>query len=477
MLEETLSSTKYSPAEAALTLKSFVEIELAAGGASTEARFFRLFSMLCDRVFGVISPKNKFQHEVGGWLSRHVRWERPSMSLSDPHHQQRRSGSSSSSSSSSSGSIRMDPVVRLLGAPGANQQASSGDGRLHPLTLIEAYAKEAEHRPNVRYPFPFQALPKATQDAWIFLIEAALGGAPAPDKAPSENSARLLGSLFRVRPLEQTQLKIHQQNKMQKKDNRRPLQLSPMYNSPKSPSGASTSKGKELPPNIMLSMLEYYLLIFIRYPLAAPPPPPKQPQPTSRGVHHHSIRRSEPYGDSVYYQLFQEYVSYYIPVNVPQGHSNGFPSLQRPSELFLRIIISLWFEGQNRLPITSKAMKIIHERRPSVEMDLNMSYDLAKAGYVKPPYQITRCLHKLIIRAVSDGAILDLAQDIHGGFRGPRPEMLCLSPTMTILQQPFYNYVRNAFRHGSIHARQSPFYAALNDWLMWLEPWNTKYGE
>jgi hypothetical protein len=473
MLEETMSSTTRSPAEVALTLLSFVEVELAAGGASAEKRFFNLFSVLCDRVFGPLSQQGDFKHEFGGWLGRYQKWERPNTSVtSSSSHRLHRPASSIKSS------VKTDPVVKLLGAQAASTN-SSKEQQQHALSLIEAFAKEAEHRPNLRYHFPLKGLPKSTQDAWMALIEAAIGGAAPSDIPPSENSSRLLGSLLRVKPLEQNQLRIYHQSKAQKKDQRRPLQLSPMSYSPKSaPTPLTPIKDKENPPKILLSMLEYYLVVFVRYPLASPPPQ-KQPQPA---VLHRSgavvpARRAEPYGETVYYQLFQDYVNYYIPASPPQGHSNGFPSLQRPSELFLRFIIELWLEGQNQLAQTSKAIKAVEERRPGTTFDLNLSYDLVKGKYEPPPYQLPRCLHKLVARAASDGAILDLVQDVHGGFRGANPEILCLNPAMTILQVPFYNYIRNTFRHASIHAKQSPFYSALNDWLMWLEPWNTRHSK
>jgi hypothetical protein len=510
MLEEALSSTTYSPAEAALTFISFLEVELAAGGAAAESRFFKLFSMLCDRVFGVLSKEQQqqqqgngngngngnFKHQIGGWLSRHAKWERPNTSLpsQNGYTPQYRIPHRNNQSSSSSNNNRSDPVVKLLGARAiTNNTAASKDQQQQqqqqPLTLIEAFAKEAEHRPNVRYPFPFEAFPKSTQETWIALIDAALGGAPASlENPPSENLTRLLGSLFRVKPLEQVSLRQHQQAKAQQKDNRRPLQLSPMQfqaRSPMSPlavQGLTPTKEKDSHPMISLSMLEYFLVIFIRYPLAPPPsePQPVQSKTTRSGVTVPSAasRRSEPYGESVYYQLYQEYINYYVPNKVPQGQSNGFAPLHRPSELFVRITVDLWLEGQNSLWPTSKAVKDFQDRRgPQTPVDLNTSFDLVKTKYDPPPYQITRCLHKLVARGVSDGAIMDMAQDMHSGYRGVSPEILCLSPTMTIVQLPFFNYVKGAFRHASIHAKQSPFYAALNDWLVWLEPWNTKHGE
>lgn len=483
MLEEALSSTTYSPAEAALTFISFLEVELAAGGAAAESRFFKLFSMLCDRVFGEISKDEGFKHQVGGWLSRHVRWERPNTSLSSQtstsHYRiPQRPGQNTNS-------IRSDPVVKLLGA-GANNTLAAKDQQ-RPLTLMEAFAKEAEHRPNVRYTFPFEAFPKSTQDAWLALIDIALGGVTSLEHTMiSENSTRLLGTLFRVQPLEQISLRQHQQAKAEQRDIRRPLQLSPMQfqsRQPLSPMAMQIStptKDKDSHPMISLSMLEYYLVVFIRYPLA---PPPSQPQPAPTksirsGVPIPSPSRAEPYGEAVYYELFQEYTDYYVPSTLPQGQSSGFAPLRRPSELFVRIAVELWLEGQHALLPTAHVVKTFLER-PGVkpQVDLNDSFDLVRTKYNPPPFQISRCFHKLVARAVSDGALLDMAKDMYAGFRGANPDILCISPVMTILQLPFFNYIRNTFRHASIHAKQSPFYAALNDWLVWLEPWNTRYGK
>jgi len=616
MLEETLSSPTYSPAEAALTLISFVEVELAAGGASAEARFFKLFAMLCDRVFGTIGSSGsiensnsnisnssaEYRHQTGGWLSRHVRWERPRQSqattTANPnyhhHHHGRRPVPS----------VSTDPVVKLLGARTISKKTHSNQATA--LTLVEAMAKEAEHRPNVRYPFPFKALPKSTQQAWLALLERAivqevnaqatafggrvsaaatttttattpgtLAGAYSMSSTPqpmmmsppttspyatttttttttttftttspfntpmgttatttsttatpgvvvttavSENAERLLGSVFRVKPREQHQLRAYQQNISQKKNNNttRPLQLSPiMYHhnhsnsNLRSPSLANNINNKEKDasrPKIMLSMLEYYLVLFLRYPIAAPIIDDNNNGSSSSGSNKppstthsssSSSRRSEAYGDSVYYQLFQEYTNYYIPVRPPQGHSNtGFVTsmMNRPTELFLRICLALWLEGRNdQLETRTKSLQYLRERKgilePEFIFDLNYSYDLIKVkSYSAPPYQVQRCLHKLVARAVSDGALADAVRDTSAGLMNMNnmnmmptatsttTTLVCLGPVLHIMQLPFYNYIRTAFRHASIHARQSPFYTALNDWLMWLEPWNTKYA-
>ena len=107
----------------------------------------------------------------------------------------------------------------------------------------------------------------------------------------------------------------------------------------------------------------------------------------------------------------------------------------------------------------------------SQNYDLNQSFDLVKGDFNPPPPQVQRCIRRLIVLCVSDGALLEASRDIYDGLDFPN-DAWCLSPTMSILQLPFYNYIRNAFRNGSIHSSQSPFFAAFNAWLIWLEPWN-----
>ena len=454
MLEETLTSVNHPPAEVAQMLMNYVNVELAAGGSSAEARFFQLFSLICERVFGPISPKDH-HHLIGGWLSKSMKWDRPRVLVKS-------SLGSGPRKYTQSTSIQSDPVVRLLGV--ASKATSSKDKG--PLTLIDAFAKEAEHRPNVRYKFPFLGLPKSMQDDWLAMLQLALGGTAPHNHQPSENSIRLMGSLFRVKLLDQKQLLVYQQSKVQKKDQRRPLQLNPIY-SPRSPSpGMTLSSNKEnedVPPDVLLSMLEYYLVMFIRYPLAAPET--KSPTYSSR----------QPYGESVYFELFQEYANYYIPRRIPQGTFNGFTSLQRPSEIFVRTIIALWLEGQNQTTPTSEAIKLLQSRHGYTRIDLNSSFDLVYTKYKAIPTLIIRCIRMVINRIVLDGAIADLVKDVSEGYKGQDPNILCMSPTMSIFQQPFYNHVRNVFRYASLHNNPTLFYSAFNDWLLWLEPWNVDY--
>jgi len=459
MLEEKLISTNQPPAEVAQMLISYVNVELAAGGASSEARFFQFFPLLCQRVFGSISPKDQ-KHQIGGWLSRVVKWECPPTSIP-------KSLGSSQRKYTQKSSKRSDPVIKLLGVVTKIIASPKDKG---PLTLIETFATEAEHRPNVRYQFPFLGLPKSTQEDWLIMIQIAAGGVGSNNREASENSIRLMGSLFRVELADQKQLLLYQQGKAPKKDQRRPLQLNPIFSpTPKSPMTAMNrdpSKEKDdSPPDVLLSMLEYYLMMFIRYPLAAPEI--KDASSTSR--------RTEPYGESVYLELFQEYTKYYIPISVPQGSFNGFANVQRPSEIFVRIMIALWLEGQNQPLSTKEAIKLLQDRRGPISFDLNASYDLVFTKYNPLPNQLIRCIQKVVARVVSDGKIADLVKDIHQGYKGD-PNILCMSPIMVIFQQPFYNHIRNVFRYASLHNKPHIFYSAFDNWLIWIEPWNTEYA-
>jgi hypothetical protein len=477
MLEETLNSVTYSPAEVAQMLISYVEVELAAGGASAEARFFKLFTLICKRVFGEISATH-YRHAVGGWLSRTTKWEQPSTSLPSP---QQNSFGRHVPTQQQQNSIRSDPVVKLLGI---STTATAGPNKgQSPLTLIGAFAREAEHRPDVWYRFPFPGLPKSMQQDWLSLVQIALGGVALGDRPVSENSVELMGSLFRVKPVEQAQLIQYQQAKAHQNDQRRPLQLLPLYSqSVNSPSSASMMPSptteKATPPNVLLSMLEYYLLVFLRYPLAIPEVKATASNTASRPqgvVHVSSGRKMEPYGESVYNELFQEYLCYYIPSRMPQGSFSGFEN--SPSHLFVRIIIAIWLEGQNQLTPTSKAVEMLQDRRGFMApTDLNVSYDLVHANYQPLPGQISKLLHVLIRRTMSTGSITDLVTDIHQGFKGVNPDILCLSPTMTMLQQPLFNHIRTSFRYGSVHSSQSIFYSAMTAWLMWIEPWNVQFS-
>ena len=209
--------------------------------------------------------------------------------------------SSSSASSSSSPSLDRDPVVQLLSAsPGGRREAErEREGRPGQPTLIDSVSDESVLRPGVRFSFDVRALPPRTQAALVsLLLEGAGAGAgaarqpqaqaqPQPQSMPQgvrPNAARLLRSAMRVPAPEQAELRFALQRQYQLAQQRRQQkqQGSPgpgpspgggvwLGAGPGAGSGAVTSAVLPLPSDpgarvaVSLSMLEYYLVHFVRF--------------------------------------------------------------------------------------------------------------------------------------------------------------------------------------------------------------------
>jgi hypothetical protein len=298
----------------------------------------------------------------------------------------------------------------------------------------------------------------------------------------SYNSENLFGKLLRVHPEGQNQVRAFQQKKLQLKDQNQPLQLSPGLSPPPLatlPSATTpTKQEKENTPNLILSMLEYYMFLFLRFPLACPSIP--RPSQSQAQIGAFQVTgtvyrgRSEPaYGEKIYFNLFCRYLKHFLP------HTNeSEPEFKNMgSEFFLRLLIAFWLESHGSVPTTSKALQAINDRyqrsgiqrTPSV--DLNMSYDLACVKYEPPPVMAQKCIRSLVVNIITDPAIHVSVKDTE-----LMPRKTCLNPGMAALQQPFYNFVRTTLRHASIHSQGAVFYTAMNAWLIWLEPWNVQHG-
>jgi hypothetical protein len=494
MLEEKIESEKHPPAETALAMLSFLQNELPAGGTAAEKRFIRLYGSLCDRIFGkILDPAEGYRHKDGGWFSCQSQWSRSTSVTAPPMYQSPQQGQQLAgrrSLSIKTQPLPEDPVVKLLGTAGKpntnnnnnnNNNTGEQDTDLPP-TLIEAISKESENRPALCYKFPFLGLPKSTQDIWLAVLEKALGGNAEQKAFCTENYTRLFASLLRKNPLEQTDLQRYRQETMNKNKQRTTFHLSPRgFNPPISPRQPSPVKDKtkteeDNSPYILLSMLEYYIFLLVRYPLAAPIP--KQPVPRTSSVHTRSVK--EPYGDTVYFDIFKRTMRHFLPYKSEEGRHIAFHqgSHQGPgsrqSELFLRVIIALWIEVSTQIEPTQKVLQIIQERKTRAgdtnppAYDLGSSFDLVQAKFDPPKAKVQKCLRQLIIRVVTDPSLMETMT------KGNLTNIdWCLGPTMTALQQPFYNQVRTAFRHASIHVLASPFFSTFNAWLIWLEPWNT----
>lgn len=337
-------------------------------------------------------------------------------------------------------------------------------------------------------------------------MQAAMAGKPV-DSLLRGNAARLFGSLLLVSPQDQGILKTYQQKQAQKEEQKQSLSISPgrLSLTPTatfSPSSSSTKGQSEVQAKLMLSMLEFYLFTFIRYPLATPMPSTSASQmqvpspnatvssPRANTVVHYNRRPATPYGEQVYLQLFRGYLKHFLAFEQGQEPFIGFSSLSRESELFLRIAIEFWFEGDMVVPTNSQAFEAIQKRRSrasvvarsSPDVSLAMSYDLLDVKYQPPPLQVQRCLRSLVNHVVKHPDIPHAsavfsevsrkrAETGQSGAFG-HGDYWCLTPSMTILQLPFYNFVRTTFRYASLHVGPTSFQTAFDSWLIWLEPWN-----
>jgi hypothetical protein len=474
MLEESLRSATFPPTEAAQSLLSFIRYELQDGGSSAEKRFIGLFSLLCERLFGPMGdPSEGFRHAIGGWLSKQARWDLPRAQNSHPHQH------------TSAPSIYLDPVVQLLCGTTCLKTKEKFP------TYMEAMSGKTESRRSVRVQFPLHALPRPTQIAYLSLVQGNKNDASAIHPSPRQNAYRLLGHLLRVAPKDQWDLNKVIMFKSQKLEHARPLTLSPVprgsiFSSPKAEHPKEVGSSKS--PQVLLTMLEYYLIAFLRYPLASPAPPVPAPQGHQRyhvGINRHNTNTA--YGEIVYLHLFQCYLFHFLP-QLPQSKSFiGFSELDLESEVFLRIIVEFWFyHNMEPIPVAKALEGIIAARKKrgitDTNFDLENVFDIVQVKFDPPPVLIQRCLKTLLLHTLSDPntapAIMS-CQSIAIECKEKASLTLpwCLTPVVTVLQQPFYTYVLATFRHAPIHIQGSPFYSALEAWLLWLEPWNLETSE
>ncbi|KAL7473019.1 hypothetical protein ACHAXS_013392 [Conticribra weissflogii] len=415
----------------------------------------------------------------------------------------------------------------------------------------------------------------------------------------NENATRLLDKLLSASPAEQVELKMYflqgQQQQQQFQQSGVGVGVGSPY--PKATFGASSPISSPVPrssplaskttqsrshqspigmmtsssiknlndPHFELTMLEYYLLIFVRFPLAHPAlfgdtgsSSANSDGRSGNGVvqrggtslQYSSKLRTNipPYGYQVYSRLFSSYLSYYLPHGL--DYANGgltdgddafqlsevgitcfenCVSLDRTSELFLRLIIELWLGGYNVAPTTTEALdryrrirrgmmkssgnfssNSFHENDKMASPTLNDSMEMAqplKCPFKPAPSQIQCRIHDLVRHLVSDRSLRNMVQsaslacqrqlfneqnglnryndapgddemnentdtteDFDDGAKVGIPR--CLTTPMTAIQPHIYNYVRLALACGPIHTADSIFHRALETWLIYLEPWN-----
>jgi len=497
-----------------------------------------------------------------------------------------RSSSSSGNSSSSSRtmSLDQDPIVRLLRAPRRQPPPPRDANKFNdvhnyysPPTFLDALSAETMHRPSVRFPFPLAGLsflshPLAEDWKTCFWNEfereakaqaaaavsptarggfGSRGGAPLeepPNKREEnqplgvegkENATRILLRLLSGGMKDQMGLQSHFR---QTYNQHHPLVQGqqPNFGSP-SPlkqrsHGRMMNLGHQTPqrnnapgsimePNLELTMMEYYLFLFVRFPLANTFWDMQLQEQQRRQRRVAGQRIPPPFGQRLYSNLLMSYMNYYLPqgrvydrdrLGVGVDCFDGTAS-DRTSELFLRLILELWVQGPNIAPTTndaiarycrvrdgvsssSSSLSLQSTIHPSLSDSLELAQPAQQAIVKSPPYQVQTGILSLVRHLVSDKSMRELVRDVslsvqqrqredRGGAATPTlvddagsersssqsnnvAVSWCLPPAITASQPSIFNYIRLGLACGAIHDPSSIFHWALESWLIWMEPWN-----
>lgn len=459
MIEDFLRNDKQNPTEVAKMLLQFIRVQLPGGGPDAERRFLRMYEMLMLRIYGKLDPSTKL-YEGTGWMSASMAWRRSSQR----DHRSHQLGQTLASHVTES--IDKDPVAQLLGAS-PKKQATPLKEPTPPQTLVEAIAREAENLPSATFPFEFSALPQHMRDSYLALIEQSyLPPHTQPDGKESpltRNDADLFARIITQKPHMQQEIQAFYRQKssnVKLLQNATHPQLSPrgMWHGQQSavntPTQDERKSAQEDAPKLMLSVLEHFLFSFLHFPLAAPKATPSSH--SSPG-----LRRHGAYGDRLYLHLFKTYVHFFVP------HTE---SLTVQGELFLRTVYALWIESFC-FPRSTRSMSNVLQGRlqrtgqsADFSPDLHQAYDLTvcvKSNLSEQPLLVRKASRLLVEHLLADPA-LEVAVDRRQGT----------TPALKEMQQSFYNLVRGSFRYGAIHSSGSSFFAALDLWLLYLEPWN-----
>ena len=284
---------------------------------------------------------------------------------------------------------------------------------------------------------------------------------------------------------------------------------------------------------VMLDAWEYFMILFLRHGVYATKYK-NIIQQYGKSVGSGSSR-TQSFGEKMYYYLFTTYCEYYIPhvfearllqdnkkIDLRQQQQLGQSSYDRElemittheqkSDLWIRFVVEFFLEFNHVYPSTNEALDNLLTRAAIYEKDIGLehSFELSSLlpipsklnrrtsylghreggvggtlrltqSYSPPSKQVQKCLRTLIDQLIRDPAI---AYSCHRSSRentgksqydhGYQKSFFDwpLQNIQTIVQPSFYNYVRTALRYGPVHVRHSSFYAALELWLTWLEPWN-----
>lgn len=473
MLENLLKDDVREPVKTSQEMLQFVGTDLRNGGQKANARFFNLVEPLCDKVLGKIGGKEEdFRYVHGGWMEEQRTWVQQHRPQSIP----------TPTSGGPLGNLQRgpnfanDPVVKLLATSGPE---NNRDDPVN-LTLVEALSLHAEKYEQYLLEFPFLALPKPMQDAWLDMFERSSSGTHPSDVA----------TCFRKKPLDQ--LGLRQFYKKQKKSRVLTPNQQYLYHNnpgvfhtpPQSPTFPSAKEEASDNPVVLLTALEYFLIRFLRLPLYLPGPQTASSTTSSSipgvTIHHIPGQRissratnKTKYGHDVYLFILQKHFQYFLP---PKSVLNETFALQDETNLFLEVIISHWFESCVRLSPDSKAQTEWKESRTrakltsNVETNLNTSHDLTQLDrypFRSPSKLLLSGIRHLVLHLIRIVPSVNNTNNI--------PPDWNIEPFMAKLQQPFYNFIRGSFRFASVSSGDNRvFHEALNIWLIWLEPWNRR---
>jgi hypothetical protein len=238
---------------------------------------------------------------------------------------------------------------------------------------------------------------------------------------------------------------------------------------------------------IYLSAWEKFFFLFLNFPFAKP----ASTVTTSKTTLQQPPQRIvEPYGDLVYSHLFKLYVNYFFQTPSLEDDSyvykDNFPT---HSEFFIRIIIDFWISnGIIWTPVASNVTGTVQEKRTLSNVYDNIPWMFCEAPsttsvpqQLNYPKIVLKCLQLLVLHLCSD-PFLDPSATLcyDNDFANKKDNLLydVLSPPLVLLQPHIYKFIQTSFRRAQLVSQSksntspSLFYAALDLWLIWLEPWN-----
>ena len=482
MLEEALQSNTIPPSEIAKSFSIFLKQDFGFGDTTTstlvDKRFTNVVILLCKRLF-----------TDDAWLSSLHHWD---MCFNKYMNEDGSAivnvifGMISNLLYCTENQLEKDKLVKLLSIDKTNVN----------ITLMNVFLYHGlRYDYNKKFDYLLDALPKPTQKViteGILFKEKSVDGnnmiVERIDTSPRMNAKRLVELMGNIVP---PTMNVRKDSSPKGSPFRAGtpsrwsgasnIMSSPLRSSPK----LSPSPSPAEPKTIVLNMLEYYLMSFISFPL----------QNSSKNsallklIQQHMSNYM--YGSTVYTYLFKMYLSHFLSQcrvnNSPFVTTTTINSdvVSKPSELFLRIIIEYWLDGENTLYITSEAMQrsSMHYNRDDKTFPLNTAFDLVQStspqlDYTPNPLLVSNCVQIVIKCLLLDyvSSYLHAIRSTTSIFDDNILSPTQLTPAMKIIQPSLFNHIRMLIKYAPMvqYGNYCPFLDIVDLWLLWLEPWNVE---